>query len=158
MRFSSHLVSIANEFVSRIRNSELNGNVDRNTREKLSLFLGVHLRRGDFARYRVKNVPSIECAADQIVAVLERHKIKRVFVASDGVMERESLLKIVNQRSPSTQVYSFDSTLQETSQLLDGEIAIIDQLICSQSDIFIGKFLLETCSYHLFLAFDWRNK
>jgi shikimate 5-dehydrogenase len=79
------------------------------------------LRKGDFARYRVKNVSSIGGTADQIVAVLERHKIKRVFVASDDVVERESLLKIVNQRSPSTHVHSFDSTLQETSQLFDGE-------------------------------------
>lgn len=140
MTFNHNLISIANEFVSKIR--EAGQSFEIKTEDALlemtSQFVGVHLRRGDFARYRVNDVPSIECAVDQIIAVLEGNHMKRLFVSSDASQEEmDSLLLFLKHRSPSTLVFSFRSQVSE--ELHDGEKAIIDQLVCSQSDIFIGK-------------------
>lgn len=49
--------------------------------------MAVHLRRRDFVWGRGKQVPSISGAAKQIVDLLKKHKLKKVFVATDTSSE-----------------------------------------------------------------------
>jgi len=178
MTLSHQLVSIANNFLKRLTYNEeeeieevitADGEAKTiNNNKKNGLrFVGVHLRRGDFARYRVKNVPSIECAAEQIIAVLKSNQIKRLFVATDATrQEINSLLEYLKSNNDSDktsiQVYFFAeiSSLEShfSSKLLDGQKAIIDQWICAQASIFIGRYFTRhfksTISKYISSVFD----
>ena len=44
----------------------------------------MHLRRQDYARGGRKDVPTLEAAADHVKTLLEEHKLKTVFLATDA--------------------------------------------------------------------------
>ena len=56
-------------------------------------YLSVHLRRGDYVYARAGDIPSITGAANQINKLLKRHKLKKVFVATDAT--KEGMLQLV---------------------------------------------------------------
>ena len=47
-------------------------------------YLAVHMRRGDFLFSGRKGVPSIKAVRKQIVALLKKLKLNKVFLATDG--------------------------------------------------------------------------
>lgn len=92
MVFSKELVGIGNSFRKQFLNST--DDLDKTDRSRSSSavrrdavggpYIGVHLRRRDFAVSRSKDVPSIKYAAEQIVKWMKQLKLELVFVATDA--------------------------------------------------------------------------
>jgi peptide-O-fucosyltransferase len=96
-------------------------------------YLGVHLRRGDFVRVRSNQIPTLKYAAKQIRALLRELKLNTTFIATDASDEEFNELK--------NYLKSYKITrYKRTKELKDGEIAIIDQIICSHAKYFIGTY------------------
>lgn len=92
MVFSKELVNIGNSFRKQYLNST--DEFDKTDRSHSSPtvkrdavggpYIGVHLRRRDFAVSRSKDVPSIKYAAEQILKQMKKLKLELVFVATDA--------------------------------------------------------------------------
>lgn len=50
-------------------------------------YVAAHLRRADFLHARPNDVPSLEHTANQLKAVLDRQKLKTIFIATDAPKE-----------------------------------------------------------------------
>ncbi|XP_062817655.1 GDP-fucose protein O-fucosyltransferase 2 isoform X2 [Anolis carolinensis] len=96
-------------------------------------YLAVHLRRKDFIWGHRSDVPSIQGAVKKIHSLLKLHKLERVFVATDAVVEETEELKRLLP-----QMVRFEPTWEEVEQYKDGGIAVIDQWICAHARYFIG--------------------
>lgn len=125
MQFNSALIEEANSYIVKKFNC---------TKTKCSNFLSIHWRLQDF--YRADRSTSSKRTAEQIDQTV-RNKlldIQDVFIASDGThMELKSLkaeLKMLGYKS-----YTY---VPEVTVYTDGQMAIIEQIICSRSAYFIG--------------------
>nr|XP_006113410.1 GDP-fucose protein O-fucosyltransferase 2 isoform X1 [Pelodiscus sinensis] len=96
-------------------------------------YLGVHLRRKDFIWGHREDVPSLHGAVKKIRSLMERHKLKRVFIATDAIVEEtEELKKLLPE------MVRFEPTWEELELYKDGGIAIIDQWVCAHARYFTG--------------------
>ncbi|XP_050535208.1 GDP-fucose protein O-fucosyltransferase 2 isoform X2 [Daktulosphaira vitifoliae] len=121
MQFATDLKNIANTF---------------KTNFLLDKYLCVHLRRRDFLYGRPQEVPSIEWAASQILEKLQSLKnLKFVFVSTDASDKEFYNLK---ELLIGYNVIKYDANEEILKSYKDGGVAIIDQIICSQADYFIG--------------------
>lgn len=50
-------------------------------------YVAAHLRRADFLHARPNDVPSLEHTANQLKAVLDKQKLKTIFIATDAPKE-----------------------------------------------------------------------
>lgn len=50
-------------------------------------YMAAHLRRADFLHARPNDVPSLEHTANQLKAVLDKQKLKTIFIATDAPKE-----------------------------------------------------------------------
>ncbi|KAM6307235.1 LOW QUALITY PROTEIN: GDP-fucose protein O-fucosyltransferase 2 [Aegotheles albertisi] len=96
-------------------------------------YLGVHLRRKDFIWGHREDVPSLQGAVKKIRSLLEKHKLEKVFVATDAVEEEIELLKKLLP-----EMVRFEPTWEELELYKDGGLAVIDQWICAHARYFIG--------------------
>ena len=146
MRFSADLISIANTFRKQFLNSDDSSDktiVDKDWRTMKRShgqavggpYLSAHLRRSDFAKWRSKDVPNIECAAEQIEYVLNTFvKSNSVFIASDANQKEWSVIEQeLNNRN--IRFFRFQS-----DQLSDGQTAIVDQWIAVHGMVFLGTY------------------
>lgn len=139
MVFSRQLTELADKFVSNNLSGPGEGEEDLGDENGCrDGYVAVHIRRSDFALY--KKVPKLDCIAEQISAVVTSNfkmnleGIKCVFVASDANDEEVGRLKLLLKQSGLFVVtYKNDS-------LCDGQVAIIEQIICSRGDYFIGEY------------------
>ncbi|XP_037077855.1 GDP-fucose protein O-fucosyltransferase 2-like [Pollicipes pollicipes] len=96
-------------------------------------YLAVHLRRRDFVSGRARTVPSLAAAARAISAALGRLRLDTVFLATDAprseVRQLKELLKPFTVVRPAPR-----------KDLLAGEEAIVDQIVCSHARHFIGSY------------------
>ncbi|KAF5280131.1 hypothetical protein FQA39_LY18133 [Lamprigera yunnana] len=91
-------------------------------------YVGVHLRRRDYAVARSKDVPNLKNSARQIERTLKKLRLNTVFVATDApVKEYEELKYLLSNY----QVFRYTPDKYDK----DGELAIIDQIICSHARI-----------------------
>lgn len=129
VQFSKNLIAIAEKFILE--------KLECNTYKCLNYF-SLHWRRGDFARGRPDQVPSVNHTANQIVAISKKPEIslKVLFVATDSSDQEFDVLKIFLENE-GLNVIRFDAKNEEIDHI-DGAIAIIDQIICSKSAYFIG--------------------
>ncbi|XP_078234620.1 GDP-fucose protein O-fucosyltransferase 2 isoform X2 [Pogona vitticeps] len=139
MVFARHLRMVGNLF----RTEHLNSTDEKDrtqydenwTKMKVKLgtakggpYLGVHLRRKDFIWGHRNDVPSIEGAVKKIQGLLKSHKLERVFVATDAIVEEiEKLKRLLPE------MIRFEPTWEEIELYKDGGIAIIDQWICAHA-------------------------
>ncbi|XP_065343379.1 GDP-fucose protein O-fucosyltransferase 2 [Cloeon dipterum] len=149
MRFAQELIVAAKEFrKAHLDSTDESDNTIRpkNWKDERQLdtnakrggpYIAVHLRRKDFVTGRATQVPSIPGAAKQIKILAEKHGLGKVFVASDGT-EKE-LTELENLLLPLT-LHRFRPTAEELESLLDGGVAIIEQIICSHARAFTGTF------------------
>ena len=94
----------------------------------------VHMRRGDFARSR-GGVPSVSWVGAQLVTrMMERH-LDTVFVSTDA---SDQEMRELRQSLDGVRVVRYEPSHSELSVLKDGGVAIIDQIICSHAQYFIG--------------------
>ena len=146
MRFSEELVGRADKF-----RREMLGSDDMKDKtvvkddwrdhkvvrgERGGEFGCVHLRRGDFARSRRDQVPTIRWAGEQLRRKMEERKLAVLFVSSDASKEEFSEL---SKNIKGVKVVRFEATEQELEKFKDGGVAIIDQSICSHARYFIGS-------------------
>jgi len=97
-------------------------------------FIGVHLRRGDFARARSETVPTIEEVGLEIAKVLKKYKLRKVYLSTDGTDVDIEQLKSYFKG----EVHRFPRTKGTLNKFKDGGIAIIDQWIVAHARYFIG--------------------
>ena len=99
-------------------------------------FACVHLRRGDFARSRGSQVPSVEWAARQLTRRLADLGLSKLFVSTDADQKEISVLK--KHLGPELEMKIFKPEPDQLEDLKDGGVAIMDQIICSHARYFIG--------------------
>jgi peptide-O-fucosyltransferase len=146
MRFNDRLISIGDHFRQKFLNSNDISDktlvesdwraMKRSERQAIGgQYLSVHLRRSDFAKWRSKDVPNIECAVKQIHFALNQYiPTNKVFIASDANhTEWKHLINLLNDKK----IQSFRFT---SDSLIDGEIAIVDQWIAAHAMLFIGTY------------------
>ena len=67
-------------------------------------YLGLHMRRADFAYAHHKTVPSIKEIGEEVKKQLKKYKLKKVYVSTDGSQEGRSLAFLdknrMNERVP----------------------------------------------------------
>ncbi|MFH4982918.1 hypothetical protein AB6A40_009627 [Gnathostoma spinigerum] len=155
MRYANHLIEIGNRF----RSEKLNSN-DKDDRTVMlknwkndkkdylkgrgGPYICVHWRRRDFIRAHPKEIPSIEGTARQLNRILEENNLTTIFLSSDASVDESKHLE---------SLISFGSALvrftaRVEDNLTDGEIAVIDQWICSHARYFIGSYV-STFSYRI---------
>ncbi|KAK1902848.1 GDP-fucose protein O-fucosyltransferase 2 [Dissostichus eleginoides] len=144
MVFAKHLRLIGDDF----RAKYLNSSDDRDftiysedwTRMKAKLgsakggpYLGVHLRRKDFIWGHREDVPSLKGAVKKIRSLMKKHKLEKVFVATDADEEESKEL-----RRLLPDMVRFEPSTEDLELFKDGGVAIIDQWICAHARYFIG--------------------
>lgn len=159
MRFNARLIDKANDFRLENFNStdELDG-VDRPgtwlderegpRRMKGGDYICAHLRRGDFLYGREKTTPTLRSASSQIKRLAKQLSLDQVFLASD--CSRAELMDLLSFMKR-LKVYKYIPHVDEEveSPLKDGEVAIIDQIICSKARYFIGTYE-STFTYRIY--------
>ncbi|KAF0758874.1 GDP-fucose protein O-fucosyltransferase 2 [Aphis craccivora] len=121
MQFSNNLHEIAKEFKK------------KNLKQD---YLCAHLRRRDFLYGHPSDVPSINNTAKQIIEKLSlMSNIKTIYIATDA--SKKEFEELNNYLQP-YEVFKFEADERTLNNVLDGGVAIIDQIICSQAKYFIG--------------------
>jgi len=148
MRFAPHLVERANKFRQEefIRGDKLDNTVlaldwrediEQPRNYKGGDYACIHLRRGDYARGRGSSVASVGGAAKQIKAKMKERKLKKLFVATDaGDKEWEEFEEKMGYK---IELFRYWPTEDELEKYKDGGVAIIDQLVCSRAQYFLGS-------------------
>ncbi|XP_071779234.1 GDP-fucose protein O-fucosyltransferase 2 [Centroberyx gerrardi] len=144
MVFAKHLRLIGDDFRAKYLNSTDSSDQtvysEDWTRMKAKLgsakggsYLGVHLRRKDFIWGHREDVPSLKGAVKKIRCLMKKHKLDKVFVATDADEEElEDLKRMLPE------MVRFEPTWEDLELLKDGGVAIIDQWICAHARFFIG--------------------
>lgn len=160
MRFNERLIDKANDFRFENFNStdELDGVVkpslwtdeqESARRMKGGDYICAHLRRGDFVYGREKTTPTLRSASNQIKKLAKQLSLDQVFLASD--CSRAELMDLLSFMKR-LRVYKYIPHVDEAageSPLKDGEVAIIDQIICSKARYFIGTYE-STFTYRIY--------
>ncbi|MGH0149699.1 UNVERIFIED_CONTAM: hypothetical protein FKN15_035883 [Acipenser sinensis] len=148
MVFAKHLRMVGDEFRARYLNStdesdKTHYNEDwTQMKSKLGSakggpYLGVHLRRKDFIWGQKKDVPSLKGAVKKMCSIMKKHKLDKVFVATDAAEEElEELKKLLPEMG------RFEPTWEELELYKDGGVAIIDQWICAHARIYEEREIL----------------
>ncbi|XP_041968771.1 GDP-fucose protein O-fucosyltransferase 2 [Aricia agestis] len=126
MMFNKQLIQVAEQYIKKTFKCT----------DNCSSFLGVHWRRQDFARARKNDIPSIEGTAKQINKAVIKHNfnITKVFIATDATLsEKQKLSNALAAYHLETYFYTPDKT-----QIHEGSVAIIEQIICAHAIYFIG--------------------
>ena len=146
MRFSADLISIANSFRKQFLDSDDTNDktvVDSDWKSMKRShgqavggpYLSVHLRRSDFAKWRSKDVPTIDCALKQIELALKSFVgTDSVFIASDANQKEWRLLKEELNRK-NIRLFRFHS-----NELSDGQTAVVEQWIAVHGMLFLGTY------------------
>ncbi|KAB0804797.1 hypothetical protein PPYR_01767 [Photinus pyralis] len=141
MRFNKELKKLAADFRQKYLNSsdQADGTMlpedwQKETGKRAAKggpYLSVHLRRRDFALGRPNDVPSIHEAASQITKLLQQLSLRIVFIATDSTIQEYTKLEGLLS---TYKVYRF----LPVEPLTDGAVAVIDQIICSHAQFFVG--------------------
>jgi len=112
-------------------------NTNRNSEASGGSYGCVHLRRGDFAKSRKKEVPTIKGAAKQIAERMRDKGLDKIFIATDGTKaEVEEIKKSIQKAG--IQVHLLKPERNQMRKFKDGGIAILEQIICSRAKYFLG--------------------
>ncbi|KAK4007960.1 hypothetical protein OUZ56_013119 [Daphnia magna] len=148
MRYSDHLYSLANQF----RREFLESDDERDEtllpsdwrdesvelKAKGGNYVCGHLRRQDFLYGRASDVPSLEFAAKQLEKIALLLDVQNIFVASDGT--NQEMEKLRSYLSPKFRLVVYLPSFETRKEILDGGVAIVEQIICSRARHFIGSF------------------
>ncbi|XP_039611253.1 GDP-fucose protein O-fucosyltransferase 2 isoform X1 [Polypterus senegalus] len=144
MVFAKHLRLVGDEFRSRYLDSnDVDDKTDYNedwTKRKIRSgyakggpYLAIHLRRKDFLWGHREDVPSLPAAVNTIRDIMKKHKLDKVFIATDA---DDDELEKISKLLPEMRRY--EPTWEEMELYKDGGVAIIDQWICAHARYFIG--------------------
>lgn len=97
-------------------------------------YLGLHMRRGDFAYAHQETIPTIKEISVEVNKILEKYKLNLIYLSTDADegedRELQSLVKAKIKRFPRTK--------EIVQTFKDGGVAIIDQWIVAHARYFIG--------------------
>eukprot|EP00123_Amoebidium_parasiticum_P006971 comp17787_c0_seq1/m.17837 comp17787_c0_seq1/g.17837 ORF comp17787_c0_seq1/g.17837 comp17787_c0_seq1/m.17837 type:complete len:473 (-) comp17787_c0_seq1:93-1511(-) len=124
-------------------------------------YLAIHLRRGDFLYARGDKLPNLEEVAVQLKPIMDQRGLTKLFVATDASQQEIEEL----EKHMGVPVLNFKKSINTISpgsrkfHLTDGQIGIVDQLLCAAADYFLGS-LDSTFSNTIFeerdlLGFDF---
>ena len=105
-------------------------------------YLCIHLRRGDFVTTRSNRIPDLDCAIQQIrfgaTNVLD---VRNIYIATDAIDAEYEYVKRKLEGQGKHNVYNYmrDADKNVLSNWSPGQIAMIDQWICVNSELFIGS-------------------
>ncbi|XP_071100851.1 GDP-fucose protein O-fucosyltransferase 2-like [Haliotis cracherodii] len=147
MVFAKHLKKIGDDFRGKhldstdvadktVMNEDWTKNKKTRGEAKGGPYIGVHLRRADFAISRKKDTPTFSAAAEKIIELLKKYDLKKVFIATDAREEWE--FDEVKNLLSGYEVYRFRPSKEILEKYMDGGVAIIDQWICAHARYFIG--------------------
>lgn len=160
MRFNPRLIEKANEFrLENFNSTDILDNVEKpdrwtDERELVRKMKGgdyvcAHLRRADFVYGREKTTPTLRSASAQIKRLSKQLALDQIFLSSDCTRaELMDLLSFMKR----LRVYKYIPHVDEEAgeaPLKDGEVAIIDQIICSKARFFIGTYE-STFTYRIY--------
>uniref|UniRef100_A0A8C6TGR6 GDP-fucose protein O-fucosyltransferase 2 n=1 Tax=Neogobius melanostomus TaxID=47308 RepID=A0A8C6TGR6_9GOBI len=142
MVFAKHLRLIGDDFRRKHLNStdELDHTIYSEdwTRMKAKLgsakggpYLAVHLRRKDFIWGHREDVPSLKGAVKKMHSLMKKHKLDKVFIATDADEEAEKLIP---------EMMRFEPSPEDLELFKDGGVAIIDQWISKYAQITCSSF------------------
>ncbi|XP_046453273.1 GDP-fucose protein O-fucosyltransferase 2-like isoform X1 [Daphnia pulex] len=97
-----------------------------------------HLRRQDFLYGRSNDVPSLKLAAKKLAKTATLLNLRNIFVASDGT--KKEMEELRSYLSPKYQLFLYLPSFEVRKEILDGGVAIVEQIICSRARHFIGSF------------------
>lgn len=109
-------------------------------------YLAIHLRRKDYLYAHGKEIPSLQYVARKVEPLLKKHKLKKVFIATDAPEEEYHYLK--GEFGEKIQVFRYKPTPEVHEQYKDGGVSIIDQWICAHARYFIGSYV-STFSFRI---------
>ncbi|XP_055599066.1 GDP-fucose protein O-fucosyltransferase 2 [Uranotaenia lowii] len=157
MRFSSRLVQIANQFRLDYFNSTNEWDrvqrpaswTDEKPFRKAhgGNYLCAHIRRADFLFGREKTTPTLLSASIQIKRKLLELGLRKVFIASD--CSKAEFHDLKNYLKRFKVVRYTPENAQQMAELLDGGVAIVDQIVCSHARYFIGTYE-STFTYRIY--------
>eukprot|EP00920_Eleutheroschizon_duboscqi_P004616 GHVT01010656.1.p1 GENE.GHVT01010656.1~~GHVT01010656.1.p1 ORF type:complete len:527 (-),score=126.63 GHVT01010656.1:1020-2600(-) len=104
-------------------------------------FVAAHLRRGDFARVRQRDVPTLQQAASQAVFLLRQHQAAGIFICTDATEDEKMLLLHELARAaalPSDQIQKFVFFFKNEQKLLAGVGALVEVWIAASALQFMG--------------------
>ncbi|SCQ16081.1 GDP-fucose protein O-fucosyltransferase 2, putative [Plasmodium ovale] len=118
------------------------GNVYIKDTLKTSNYLGIHLRYNDFLKITSYDIPPLRIAILKTIYIFFLTNCKKIFISTD---EKNKVHKIVNKNFKEFKhIFYF----YENSNYHPGEVAIIDQWICTHAKVFIGN-LFSRFSMHI---------
>ncbi|KAG2459080.1 OFUT2 fucosyltransferase, partial [Polypterus senegalus] len=146
MVFAKHLRLVGDEFRSRYLDSnDVDDKTDYNedwTKRKIRSgyakggpYLAIHLRRKDFLWGHREDVPSLPAAVNTIRDIMKKHKLDKVFIATDA---DDDELEKISKLLPEMRRY--EPTWEEMELYKDGGVAIIDQWICAHARLAFIRF------------------
>lgn len=107
-------------------------------------YLGLHMRRADFAYAHKETVPSIAEIGEEVNKMLKKYKLKLIYLATDSdekeIQELQSIVK--------AKIKKFPRTKEIIKTFKDGGVAIIDQWIAAHARYFIGT-CVSTFSFRI---------
>jgi len=98
-------------------------------------YIGVHMRRGDFANGRKSTIPSVQEIGEEVEKKLAEYQLDKVYVSTDGTHEE---LDELQSYIKSGKVYQMARPKELVQKYKDGGIAIIDQWIVAHARYFLG--------------------
>ncbi|KNC75579.1 hypothetical protein, variant, partial [Sphaeroforma arctica JP610] len=106
-------------------------------------YLAIHMRRRDFVFSKQGKIPELTDVATIIKGLMDQQGVTKVFVATDAPeSELEELGRLL-----STEVLNYKYKVagkvtpkQRETHLADGQLAVIDQILCSRAKYFSGSF------------------
>eukprot|EP00056_Hartaetosiga_gracilis_P015444 m.56 g.56 ORF g.56 m.56 type:complete len:286 (+) comp25_c0_seq1:200-1057(+) len=106
-------------------------------------YLAVHLRRADFLVARRDKVPPLSVTTAQIAELLDMYGLSDVFVASDARPDDEEFNTFLMQGGERSkwngqEVHFHRLEGHEVGGLKSGQIAVVDQIICTHARVFLG--------------------
>lgn len=158
MRFNARLIEKANDFrVENFNSTDILDEVEKpvrwlderegKRRIKGGDYICAHLRRADFVYGRERTTPTLRSASTQIKMLAKQLSLDQVFLASD--CSRAELMDLLSFMKR-LRVYKYIPHVEEgEAPLKDGEVAIIDQIICSKARYFIGTYE-STFTYRIY--------
>lgn len=159
MRFNSRLIERANDFrLENFNSTDVLDGVEKPERwlderegarrMKGGDYICAHLRRADFVYGREKTTPTLRSASSQIKKLAKQLALDQIFLSSD--CSRAELMDLLSFMKR-LRVYKYIPPHVEEgeSPLKDGEVAIIDQIICSKARYFIGTYE-STFTYRIY--------
>eukprot|EP01134_Creolimax_fragrantissima_P003189 CFRG3189T1 len=106
-------------------------------------YIAIHLRRKDFLFAKKGRIPELDDVASQTRKLMKVHETNKVFIATDTAEDELDMLNQILGIDILNYKYKVAGRLtpkDRETHFADGQLAIIDQILCSRGKYFTGSF------------------